>query len=398
MRQLPGAGRARSRAALTVVAAALAGPALATQGTFPHGYGVKAEGMAGVSIALPQDAIAGANNPAGMVEVGDRLDVGAALLEVDNGAIFEGRRHDGADGKSLYVVPQLGVNRMLGADRSLGLSVVGNGVGTDHGDPVGGLDDPESELQQMVATLSYAQRLGDRHSVGVGLVLGYQRLRVEGPDGLGLPQGRDDSYGVGVSVGWLGRLTQNFTLGATYSSKVNMRRMDDFEGLLAERGDLDVPEHYGVGAAWTQGATTVAADLMRIHWSDIASLGNPGVAIAAGAPGDDDGPGFGWKDQTVWRVGVAHALSDRLTLRAGYSHGSQILDTRSTFLGILAPSANRRHFTVGATLALGRDGELSFAYARSPKETVHGDGPGPNAVTDLYMGQHWLSASYAMKF
>ena len=60
--------------------------AWATQGTFPHGYGVKSEGMGGVVIALPQDSLAGASNPAGMVAVGDRLDVGAAFLKADNGA------------------------------------------------------------------------------------------------------------------------------------------------------------------------------------------------------------------------------------------------------------------------------------------------------------------------
>lgn len=386
------------RVALVTVAVPLATPALATQGTFPHGYGVKAEGMGGASIALPQDAVAGANNPAGMVYIGDRLDIGAALLKVDNGAVVGGVRHDGAADKSLYVIPQLGYNRMLGAGRSLGVSVIGNGVGTDHDGNVGPLAEPESELQQMVTTLSYAQQVSDRHSLGVGLVVGYQRLRVEGPAGLGLPQGRDDSYGFGLSIGWQGQLTPSLRFGANYASKVRMSRMDEFEGLLAERGDLDIPEHYAIGTAWRLRATTVAADVMRINWSEVASLGNPGVGIAPGAPGTDDGPGFGWKDQTVWRVGVAHVLGDRLTLRAGYSHGTQIVDSRSTFLGILAPSANRRHVTVGGTFALGDDGELSFAYARSPKETVRGDGPGPNAETDLFMGQHWLSASYAMKF
>ncbi len=378
-------------------ATALALPAAATQGTFPHGYGVTAEGMGGVSIALPQDAVAGANNPAGMVHVGGRFDLGAAFLEVDNGAVLGGTRFDGAEDKSIYVIPQLGYNRMLDERQSLGLSVVGNGVGTDQGGPVGPLAEPESELQQMVSTLSYARKLDGVHSVGVGLVIGYQRLRIQGPAGLGLPEGRDSSYGFGASVGWLGQLTPALTLGATYASRVHMGRMDRFEGLLAERGDLDIPEHYGLGVAWKLGATTLAADVLRIHWAAVDSLGNDGVGIAPGAPGADDGPGFGWRDQTVWRVGVAHAVSDTLTLRAGYSHGSQILDSQSTFLGILAPAANRRHWTLGATVSLNPGMALSLAYARSPKETVHGDGPGPNAGTDLYMGQHWLSASLAIR-
>ncbi|MCZ4303370.1 outer membrane protein transport protein [Zoogloeaceae bacterium G21618-S1] len=387
-----------ARTLMLLGAGTLAAPALATQGTFPHGYGVKAEGMAGVSIALPQDAVAGANNPAGMVHVGSRFDLGGAFLKVDNGAVLNGVTHDGGEDKSLYIIPQLGYNHMLDEMQSIGVSVVGNGVGTDHAGAAGPLNAPKSELQQMVTTLSYARKLNDIHSVGVGLVLGYQRLRIRGPAGLGLPEGRDSSFGYGLSLGWQGQMTPELALAATYQSRVNMGRMNAFKGLLAEQGDLDIPEHYGLGAAWTHGATTVGADVMRIHWSDVASLGNEGVGVASGAIGSDEGPGFGWRDQTVWRIGVAHQLNDALTLRAGYSHGSQILDSKSTFLGILAPAANRKHWTLGATIAVAPDMELSLAYARSPKETVKGDGPGLNKGTDLYMGQHWLSASLGMRF
>ena len=50
------------------VAAVLAAPlsVFATTGYFSHGYGLKAKGMGGVGIALPQDSLAAATNPAGM--------------------------------------------------------------------------------------------------------------------------------------------------------------------------------------------------------------------------------------------------------------------------------------------------------------------------------------------
>ena len=40
---------------LSIAAACAAGPALATNGYFPHGYGMKAKGMGGASIARAQD-------------------------------------------------------------------------------------------------------------------------------------------------------------------------------------------------------------------------------------------------------------------------------------------------------------------------------------------------------
>src|ERR1035437_6970585 len=54
------------------VAFALSVPVLAgtTNGYFSHGCGAKAQGAAGVGIALPQDGLAAAPNPAGTAAVG----------------------------------------------------------------------------------------------------------------------------------------------------------------------------------------------------------------------------------------------------------------------------------------------------------------------------------------
>jgi hypothetical protein len=68
-------------ARLTPLAAALAAlPAFATNGYFPHGYGLKASGMGGAATALAQDSMGGATNPASMVFAGSRLDIGATVF------------------------------------------------------------------------------------------------------------------------------------------------------------------------------------------------------------------------------------------------------------------------------------------------------------------------------
>jgi len=51
--------------------------ALATDGYFAEGYGMRARGMGGASIATALDAFGGANNPASMAFVGNRLDLGS---------------------------------------------------------------------------------------------------------------------------------------------------------------------------------------------------------------------------------------------------------------------------------------------------------------------------------
>ena len=54
----------RNLFATAVTLALLPFSAGATTGYFQHGYGIKAKGMGGVGIALPQDSLAAATNPA----------------------------------------------------------------------------------------------------------------------------------------------------------------------------------------------------------------------------------------------------------------------------------------------------------------------------------------------
>lgn len=182
------------------------------------------------------------------------------------------------------------------------------------------------------------------------------------------------------------------------AGKIKMGKLKEFSNLLADSGSLDIPEHYAIGFAYNFGRTTIAGDLKRINWNDVDSLGNPGVGTATGAPGSANGAGFGWRNQTVWRIGISHQLNDQWTLRAGYSDGTQILNARDTYLGILAPAANHAHATLGASWALSKTSELSLAYAHAFKDEVAGNGPGPDGNTSLYMGQNWLSLSYGVSF
>ena len=77
--------------ALVLAAASLiATSASATDGYFSHGYGMKAKGMAGAGTAMTADAFGGANNPAQMVFVGDRIDFGVDLFSPQRSASRSG--------------------------------------------------------------------------------------------------------------------------------------------------------------------------------------------------------------------------------------------------------------------------------------------------------------------
>ena len=66
---------------LAVAACLAALPAAhATNGYFPHGFGLKAKGMGGAAVAVTDNAFSGINNPAASVWAGNRAEIG-----VDNG-------------------------------------------------------------------------------------------------------------------------------------------------------------------------------------------------------------------------------------------------------------------------------------------------------------------------
>ena len=60
--------------------AAIGQPAIATNGYSPTGFGTINKGMVGAGVALPQDSMTAATNPAGMALVGNRWDGGIALF------------------------------------------------------------------------------------------------------------------------------------------------------------------------------------------------------------------------------------------------------------------------------------------------------------------------------
>ena len=109
-----------------------AGSVYATNGYFPHGYGLMAKGMGSASTAMAEDSLGGATNPAAMVWAGNRMDIGIDVFSPKRDAERSGAGFAPINGKvdsgnTSFLVPEMGYNRMLGSDMSPGISVYGNG-------------------------------------------------------------------------------------------------------------------------------------------------------------------------------------------------------------------------------------------------------------------------------
>jgi long-chain fatty acid transport protein len=421
--------------------AGLAGSAYATNGYFSHGYGMKAKGMGGAATATHDDAFFGANNPAAAAFAGNRFDLGVDLFS----PIREfTRTGDTAAGPSpilngsvesdsnYHLVPELGYNRMVNNNLALGVTVYGNGgMNTDYAGgqfaagSCGGTYSPNMlcgagslgvDLMQLIVAPTAAFKVAPNHSIGISPLLGYQRFKAEGlgafapistDSGNLTNNGYDDSFGYGVRVGYMGKITPTVTIGAAYASKMNFEEFDKYKGLFAEQGDFDIPSNWNLGVAWqATPALKLALDYQRINYTDVASVSNTSQPLGctgteATCLGGSSGIGFGWSDVDVWKLGVEYKYSQALTLRAGLNHGDNPIGARDVTFNAVAPGVIENHVTLGFTYTLASGNELTMSYMHGFANDVSGSSnmyfQASDGTEKIKMYQNSLGIQYSWK-
>jgi long-chain fatty acid transport protein len=117
-----------------------------------------------------------------------------------------------------------------------------------------------------------------------------------------------------------------------------------------------------------------------------------------GNQGLSNGPGFGWRDATVFKLGASYNINESLTLRAGYNHTDQPIKHSEVLFNVLAPAVVQDHLTLGGTYKVSDKSELSFNYVHAFSNTVSGTNAIPaqfgSGNVDLKMRQDSVGISY----
>jgi len=407
--------------ALAVLGAAQA--AHATNGYFPHGFGLKAKGMGGTAAALAQDGFAGVNNPAAAMFAGNRWDVGAEIFTPKRDAQLVGATPLVESGRDTFLIPEFGYNVKLSEQLAVGLTVYGNGgMNTSYAtfpnnmNMLGGTGKLGVDLMQLIVAPTVAYQFTPGHSIGVSPLLVLQRFEAYGLQGFSTMssapgnltnRGKDTSTGIGVRLGYMGRLNDVVTLGASYSPKIGMSRFDKYSGLFAGGGDFDIPENYNLGVALqVTPDVQLAMDWQRINYSKVPSIGNASLPplMAMQPLGASAGSGFGWQNINIVKVGVQWHLNEKWTLRAGYNHGDNPVKSADAMFNILAPGVVRTHITLGGTYSPDKNAEWTFAAWHGRRQNVVGPSVdfGTMAVNPtgarIGMSQNGFGLQYSRKF
>lgn len=360
---------------------------------------IKALGMAAASTAYPQDALAASYNPAGIVDVGNRVDAGlvwehtrgsftieGSLLGTVNGTYKSNRHND-------YYDPEFGVNVMVCDSCDFALSLVGYNkghlqTGYNRNLPIAGTSKLGLEVIQEIIAPTAALRF-DCHSFGVSLQLAGQRFKASGLEGFDnalfsvspthvTNRNNDYAWGVGVVVGWLWHAYEGVSVGFTYEPRTKMGRFKNYSGLLAKHGRLDLPERFKGGVAldfcdWAH----VCFDVEYVHWKKVRALADdfpPTFAgIAANKLGTNHGPGFHWRDQWFFRVGADMRVMDDLVVRLGYRHTNTPVRRGAVLINILTLETVENAITTGLTWTPWCGTELSGMYAYGFRHGVRGN-------------------------
>ncbi|HIB84418.1 MAG TPA: hypothetical protein EYO59_07420 [Chromatiaceae bacterium] len=452
----------------------------ATNGYFLIGYGSKSRAMGGVGVALGQDGLAAGQNPATMIEMRKtRVDLAAelfipyraafhdsALLPTDPDPIT-GAAHPVRSGQNLFLIPAMGGVYKFNRNTRMGMAVIGGGAGTRYGQAVS--DDktaPNSsnffnfqgnarrdELgvlllnMQMLPSIAYEflrHKKWGRHTVGASLAIGISAFRARGlaafgggegslpgEEGIGFTNatdkltdnGVDFSFGSGVRIGWLGRFNKKkLNVGINYATKVYMTPFEKYTGLFAEQGTFDIPEHYAIGVAVKANKKiTIAMDIQRINYSNVASIANSGpISDGEGGffercpekdtdvtkcyTGEGSGLGFGWTDQTIYKLGVAYEHNKKWSFRGGLNYGKSPIPDDQILFNMLAPATVEKHLTFGFSYRPNKQNEFSFNYMRAFNNEQTGPtafppiGPEDSTFDNaaISMNQHSIGATWGI--
>ncbi|MEJ2345410.1 MAG: outer membrane protein transport protein [Gammaproteobacteria bacterium] len=426
-----------NRTVITVVAvAATLSPlaAFATNGYQLIGIGTYQKSLAGAVTANPGSAMTAVTNPAGSARIGRRADFSMEAFMPSRSVDFTALGGSSADSSvDAYGIPALGWSAPIrdGSPVYFGGGMYGtSGMGVDYPStlmmtPGGGSPnlywDGYSNISFWQMAPVVAWNVNDKLSVGASLNIDYQSVAFKQralADTTANGQGDTvinnfdlsrsaSGFGFGVSFGLLYDLSPAVTVGAAYKSK---QYFNDLEYNLAAgditvnsnpfpagryRLNLDYPQQFAVGVAVRpDDKLTVSADVKWVNWSDTMNK-----LTVKGPSGYDMPMDPGWKNQTVYALGVSYAATSRLDLRAGFNYGSAPFGDGQVSHNLILPAVTKSHLTLGAGYRINNHWDVAVAAMYAKKYTLTAPATDPQAPNaKIRLGETSVSANIGYRF
>jgi long-chain fatty acid transport protein len=338
----------------------------ATNGDQMLGVTATQWGMAGAVVAAPQDAGTILTNPAGLSTLGIeefRVDMGFGFLSPPRKANGE------SSDSNLYLIPSGAMAIRVDDKLTLGLGMAGlSGMGVDFADIMSAAPGNQSVVttkQFYKIAPGFSYKVNEQLAIGAALNIDYQSLALYNSQ-MAMPQ--NQGYGFGATVGMIYKFNDRLQMGASYVSE---QHMDAFkwnvaDGVTAMPGGtykmtMNAPQMIQVGLAFTPNDDLlIEADIKQIAFSDVLGTVNIKTPSGGNMPMN-----FGWKDQTVFAIGVQKRINPKTTLRAGYNYGASPIGSEDVATNYGSLAVTEQHLSLGMTRQLNKkmSASLSFVHA-----------------------------------
>jgi long-chain fatty acid transport protein len=378
-------------------------PALATDGYFIQGFGAVNSSLGGAATAgNGQDQIGSIyKNPASAVLFSDRtasVVFGDIIPDVRIDSSVGALGLNGSSNSTIDGVPYLtfmtswkafdpSLSWFAGAVSEAGLSFH---AATSYTNPIfmpqagaagnpfhglfGGFGDVRSSLYVIRLPLGVAGRGDDGWSWGFELAPSIGRnlftpaafaaptLGANGAPVYATVNQQDIQLGIGAQGGLRYEVDKDLSFGFSLSSPTWFHTyswtVENGAGnpeTVTFRMDRPLTAQAGVNYALAD-STHLVADVGYIAYGSTAGFDNSGFRS------DGSIQGLGWKDSYTLEVGIQHALSKDLFVRAGYNYCSDPIPTDETFANVGSPLHIAQHVSVGGSMALAPNVMLDVSY------------------------------------
>ncbi len=379
----------------------IAPAAFATNGTNMTGVSAVSSALGGTGTAAYFGAANVIINPA-LIGKGDGtiIGFGGTLFKPsvsNDGGTGAGKHSSAAD---TFVVPSVAVASRINNNWSFGIGMFGtSGMGVDYsGYPASGatagLVKAQSTLQIMRIVPTIAYNSGN-FGLGFSPIVQYGALDMNyDATGVGAAKfgaGMSSDLGMGYTLGGYYDISKQFTLGAAYTSAINMKykgQLNSTDGAASGfrvtgiTDNLEQPAELKVGAAYTMGNIMFTGDLKQLRWGD--------------AKGYKD---FGWQDQNVLALGVRYQGTG-YWLGAGYNKADNPIKAMNgttqrgasinNLNNIFFPATTESHFSIGGgyqiTKNVGIDAAMVYAPEVTTTVSTQGIGGNTNSTSHSQMG------------
>ena len=382
------------------LAVAIATPAHATNGMRMIGFGPVQNSMGGVGVGATLDAASILSNPAGMSELGGRVDFGATYflptvkysatgIDPTNMLVNQPGVTIQSD-KGASPIPAFGLVIPIDSKWSFGIGAYGvAGMGVDYAQNLYS-STTFTGYQQMRFTPGVSYKLNDMFSFGLTLNGMWATTEWNVASAFGqAPHMNGSSFGVGATIGVKVKPIEMLTIGAAfettsffqdsvYNTGVRPNPMNPTGTPLpggVDKLSFNQPCVVTVGASVRPlDMLIVAADVEWINWP--ATNGGDKPAFSQNASGAMPW-NMNWSSQWVFKIGAQVTPLEWLALRAGFNYGKSPLDASRAFENIAFPAVAETHLTLGAGFNIGKHVAINVGGMWAPSTSISGSNPLP---------------------